>query len=126
MKLGTFMMPLHPPTREPWQTYQEDREAIILADKLGYAEALGEQHRFAILGQRLPRKPRRRVQRHHERPELHRSWTSSTLPLRAERTTASSAATFAIISSCGTGYGARPAAASANASRFARTAFAGS
>jgi alkanesulfonate monooxygenase SsuD/methylene tetrahydromethanopterin reductase-like flavin-dependent oxidoreductase (luciferase family) len=44
MKLGTFMMPLHPPSREPWQTYVEDREAIILADKLGYAEALVGEH----------------------------------------------------------------------------------
>jgi alkanesulfonate monooxygenase SsuD/methylene tetrahydromethanopterin reductase-like flavin-dependent oxidoreductase (luciferase family) len=44
MKLGTFMMPLHPPAREPWQTYNEDREAIILADKLGYAEALVGEH----------------------------------------------------------------------------------
>jgi alkanesulfonate monooxygenase SsuD/methylene tetrahydromethanopterin reductase-like flavin-dependent oxidoreductase (luciferase family) len=44
MKLGTFMMPLHPPSREPWQTYSEDREAIILADRLGYAEALVGEH----------------------------------------------------------------------------------
>jgi alkanesulfonate monooxygenase SsuD/methylene tetrahydromethanopterin reductase-like flavin-dependent oxidoreductase (luciferase family) len=44
MKLGTFMMPLHPPSREPWQTYIEDREAIVLADKLGYAEALVGEH----------------------------------------------------------------------------------
>ena len=44
MKLGTFMMPLHPPARQPWQTYIEDREAIILADKLGYAEALVGEH----------------------------------------------------------------------------------
>src|SRR3954469_21883256 len=44
MKLGTFMMPLHPPSREPWQTYIEDREAIILADKLGYSEALVGEH----------------------------------------------------------------------------------
>jgi alkanesulfonate monooxygenase SsuD/methylene tetrahydromethanopterin reductase-like flavin-dependent oxidoreductase (luciferase family) len=44
MKLGTFMMPLHPPSREPWQTYLEDREAIVLADKLGYAEALVGEH----------------------------------------------------------------------------------
>jgi len=44
MKLGTFMMPLHPPGRQPWQTYIEDREAIILADKLGYAEALVGEH----------------------------------------------------------------------------------
>ena len=38
------MMPLHPPSREPWQTYAEDREAIILADRLGYAEALVGEH----------------------------------------------------------------------------------
>ena len=44
MKLGTFMMPLHPPGRSPWQTYEEDREAILLADKLGYVEALVGEH----------------------------------------------------------------------------------
>jgi len=44
MRLGTFMMPLHPPTREPWRTYEEDREAILLADKLGYSEALVGEH----------------------------------------------------------------------------------
>ena len=38
------MMPLHPPARQPWQTYAEDREAIILADRLGYAEALVGEH----------------------------------------------------------------------------------
>ena len=30
MKLGTFMMPLHPPGRNPTQTLAEDREAILL------------------------------------------------------------------------------------------------
>ena len=44
MKLGTFMMPLHPPGRQPWQTYAEDREAILLADRLGYREALVGEH----------------------------------------------------------------------------------
>jgi alkanesulfonate monooxygenase SsuD/methylene tetrahydromethanopterin reductase-like flavin-dependent oxidoreductase (luciferase family) len=44
MKLGTFMMPLHPPGRQPWQTLQEDREAILLADRLGYSEALVGEH----------------------------------------------------------------------------------
>src|SRR5258706_2345607 len=44
MKLGTFMMPLHPPGRAPWQTYAEDREAILLADRLGYCEALVGEH----------------------------------------------------------------------------------
>jgi len=38
------MMPLHPPTRQPWQTYAEDREAILLADRLGYREALVGEH----------------------------------------------------------------------------------
>lgn len=44
MKLGTFMMPLHPPQRQPWQTLAEDREAILLADRLGYVEALVGEH----------------------------------------------------------------------------------
>ena len=38
------MMPLHPPQRQPWQTYAEDREAIVLADRLGYCEALVGEH----------------------------------------------------------------------------------
>jgi alkanesulfonate monooxygenase SsuD/methylene tetrahydromethanopterin reductase-like flavin-dependent oxidoreductase (luciferase family) len=38
------MMPLHPPTRRPSETLPEDREAILLADKLGYAEALVGEH----------------------------------------------------------------------------------
>jgi alkanesulfonate monooxygenase SsuD/methylene tetrahydromethanopterin reductase-like flavin-dependent oxidoreductase (luciferase family) len=38
------MMPLHPPGRPPWQTLQEDREAIVLADRLGFAEALVGEH----------------------------------------------------------------------------------
>src|SRR5258708_417101 len=44
MKLGIFMMPLPPPGRQPWQTYAEDREAILLADRLGYSEALVGEH----------------------------------------------------------------------------------
>jgi hypothetical protein len=46
MKLGTFMMPLHPPSRIASETLLEDREAIILADRLGYSEAyVGACHR---------------------------------------------------------------------------------
>jgi hypothetical protein len=37
-----FMMPLHPLDRVTSQTLREDREAIILADKLGFLEALVE------------------------------------------------------------------------------------
>ena len=36
MKLGMFMMPLHPPSRRPWETLAEDREAILLAERLGF------------------------------------------------------------------------------------------
>jgi alkanesulfonate monooxygenase SsuD/methylene tetrahydromethanopterin reductase-like flavin-dependent oxidoreductase (luciferase family) len=37
-------MPLHPAKRQPHETYVEDREAILLADKLGYVEALVGEH----------------------------------------------------------------------------------
>ncbi len=44
MKLGTFTMPLHPPGRRPADTLAEDREAILLADRLGYVEAFVGEH----------------------------------------------------------------------------------
>jgi alkanesulfonate monooxygenase SsuD/methylene tetrahydromethanopterin reductase-like flavin-dependent oxidoreductase (luciferase family) len=44
MKLSYFTMPLHPLSRDYTQTIKEDREAIILADKLGYAEAFVGEH----------------------------------------------------------------------------------
>ena len=44
MQLGYFTMPLHPPERDYTTTLKEDREAIILADKLGYAEAFVGEH----------------------------------------------------------------------------------
>src|SRR3954466_4914367 len=44
MKLGTFMMPLHPPGRNATQTREEDRQAILLADRLGYCEAFVGEH----------------------------------------------------------------------------------
>jgi alkanesulfonate monooxygenase SsuD/methylene tetrahydromethanopterin reductase-like flavin-dependent oxidoreductase (luciferase family) len=44
MKLGTFMMPLHPPGRNATGTLAEDREAILLADRLGYCEAFVGEH----------------------------------------------------------------------------------
>src|ERR1700731_1724752 len=37
MKLGFFTMPVHPPARSYAQTLKEDREAFILADRLGYS-----------------------------------------------------------------------------------------
>ena len=44
MKIGTFMMPLHPPGRVATDTLAEDREAILLADRLGYCEAFVGEH----------------------------------------------------------------------------------
>src|SRR5712691_3801522 len=44
MRLGLFMMPMHPAERDPAQTLQEDREAIILADRLGYYDAFVGEH----------------------------------------------------------------------------------
>lgn len=44
MKLGTFMMPLHPPGRIATDTLAEDREAILLADRLGFNEAFVGEH----------------------------------------------------------------------------------
>lgn len=44
VQLSIFMMPLHPPGRNYVETLTEDREAILLADDLGYAEAFIGEH----------------------------------------------------------------------------------
>jgi alkanesulfonate monooxygenase SsuD/methylene tetrahydromethanopterin reductase-like flavin-dependent oxidoreductase (luciferase family) len=44
MKLGFFTMPVHPKGRNYVETLKEDREAFILADRLGYAEAYCGEH----------------------------------------------------------------------------------
>ena len=44
MQLGFFTMPMHPPGRNYTQTLKEDREAFILADKLGYTEGYCGEH----------------------------------------------------------------------------------
>lgn len=44
MRLGFFTMPLHPAQRAPAQTLAEDREAIILADRLGFYDAFVGEH----------------------------------------------------------------------------------
>jgi alkanesulfonate monooxygenase SsuD/methylene tetrahydromethanopterin reductase-like flavin-dependent oxidoreductase (luciferase family) len=44
MKLGYFTMPLHPVGRDWRQTLAEDREAILLAEKLGFEEAFVGEH----------------------------------------------------------------------------------
>ncbi|MBT0957234.1 LLM class flavin-dependent oxidoreductase [Alphaproteobacteria bacterium KMM 3653] len=44
MKLSFFTMPIHPLGKPPSQSLREDREAFILADQLGYAEAYCGEH----------------------------------------------------------------------------------
>ncbi len=44
MELGYFTMPVHPLDRDWRRTLQEDREAVILADKLGFSEAFIGEH----------------------------------------------------------------------------------
>ena len=44
MKLGYFTMPVHPPARSYVETLKEDREAFILADKLGMSEGYCGEH----------------------------------------------------------------------------------
>jgi alkanesulfonate monooxygenase SsuD/methylene tetrahydromethanopterin reductase-like flavin-dependent oxidoreductase (luciferase family) len=44
MKLGMFMMPVHPLHRNHTETLKEDREAVMLADKLGYHDVFIGEH----------------------------------------------------------------------------------
>jgi alkanesulfonate monooxygenase SsuD/methylene tetrahydromethanopterin reductase-like flavin-dependent oxidoreductase (luciferase family) len=44
MDLGYFSMPLHPPSRDYVETLTEDREAVLLADRLGFTEAFIGEH----------------------------------------------------------------------------------
>jgi len=36
LKLGFFIQPVHPPLRSYADVLREDREAVVLADRLGY------------------------------------------------------------------------------------------
>jgi alkanesulfonate monooxygenase SsuD/methylene tetrahydromethanopterin reductase-like flavin-dependent oxidoreductase (luciferase family) len=44
MKLGIFMMPVHPLHRDPTVTLREDRETVILADQLGFHDVFIGEH----------------------------------------------------------------------------------
>ena len=44
MRLGLFMMPLHPPTRDYHQMLEEDLEAVVLADRLGFDDVWVGEH----------------------------------------------------------------------------------
>ena len=53
MKLGFFIMPVHPPARNYAETLREDREAFILADQLGYSEGYCGEH-LTDLAENIP------------------------------------------------------------------------
>ena len=56
MRLGLFMMPLHPPTRDYHEMLEEDFEAVLHADEVGFDEVwIGDQpgKLFAGLGHRF-------------------------------------------------------------------------
>ena len=44
VKLSYFTMPVHPPGRNYLETLKEDREAVLLADALGFSEAFFGEH----------------------------------------------------------------------------------
>ena len=44
LKLGLFMMPLHPPSRNLTEVLEENRELVKLADRLGFSEAWMGEH----------------------------------------------------------------------------------
>jgi alkanesulfonate monooxygenase SsuD/methylene tetrahydromethanopterin reductase-like flavin-dependent oxidoreductase (luciferase family) len=44
LKLGFFIQPVHPPSRAYAHVLREDREAVVLADRLGYREAFIGEH----------------------------------------------------------------------------------
>ncbi len=44
MKLGLFMMPLHPPEKSRTVCFEEDIELVVRADELGFSEAWVGQH----------------------------------------------------------------------------------
>jgi alkanesulfonate monooxygenase SsuD/methylene tetrahydromethanopterin reductase-like flavin-dependent oxidoreductase (luciferase family) len=44
MELGFFTMPIHPPGRNLAETLEEDRELVLLADRLGFTEGFIGEH----------------------------------------------------------------------------------
>ena len=53
MKLGLFMMPLHPPEKDRTECFEEDLELVVRADELGYTEAWVGQH-FSVPWEPIP------------------------------------------------------------------------
>lgn len=52
VKLGMFTMPFHHPDRDYATILEEDQEAIVLADRLGFTEAFVGEH-FSSWSERI-------------------------------------------------------------------------
>ena len=52
VKLGMFTMPFHHPDRDYAAILEEDQEAIVLADRLGFTEAFVGEH-FSSWSERI-------------------------------------------------------------------------
>ena len=55
MRLGIFMMPVHPPTRSFTDTLAEDEEKALYADKLGFMKC-GSASISRLQASRSPRR----------------------------------------------------------------------
>ena len=53
MRLGFFMMPVHPPARSFTDTLAEDTEKSLLADRLGFEEVWLGEH-FSATSEPIP------------------------------------------------------------------------
>src|SRR5262245_33587504 len=53
MRLGMFMMPVHPPDRSFWSTLDEDTEKSVFADQLGFEEVWMGEH-FSATTEPIP------------------------------------------------------------------------
>jgi alkanesulfonate monooxygenase SsuD/methylene tetrahydromethanopterin reductase-like flavin-dependent oxidoreductase (luciferase family) len=53
MRLGLWMMPLHPPDRPLWSTLEENTEKALFADQLGFDELWAGEH-FANTAEPVP------------------------------------------------------------------------
>ena len=53
VNLGLFMMPLHPPARDLTTVIEENRELVLLGDRLGFSEAWMGEH-YTSTGEPIP------------------------------------------------------------------------
>jgi hypothetical protein len=56
MKLGFFIQPVHPPSRPYADVLREDREAVVVAARLGYREGVNGAHLVGAAATLTPRR----------------------------------------------------------------------